>query len=320
METQLCLAEHNFQRVLELIGEPIQPMACEAMLGLARLHYEWNDLNKAEHYGEEAVRLGEQIDGIDTALAGQVVLARVILAKGDSTGAMRLLADLAQTARQKQFVVQIPTIAALQVQIALQQGDLENATARLGNLDLPLSRVRIELAQGSTQAALDMLRAYHQQMTVKAWQDKVLMTSVLQALAYHQHGDLEAAISALEDALKRGEADDYVRTFVDEGRPMQLLLAEAATRGMMPAYTRKILSVFGSNLSPKSQPLIEPLSERELEILVLVADGLSNREISERLYVALSTVKGHNRNIFDKLQVKRRTEAVARARELGLIE
>jgi LuxR family maltose regulon positive regulatory protein len=69
-----------------------------------------------------------------------------------------------------------------------------------------------------------------------------------------------------------------------------------------------------------AQPLIEPLSERELEILALVADGLSNRQISERLYLALSTVKGHNRNIFDKLQVKRRTEAVARARELGLID
>ena len=72
--------------------------------------------------------------------------------------------------------------------------------------------------------------------------------------------------------------------------------------------------------STAAQPIIEPLSERELEILALVADGLSNREISERLFISISTVKGHNRNIFDKLQVKRRTEAVAYARDLGLIE
>ncbi|MEQ8677767.1 MAG: response regulator transcription factor [Aggregatilineales bacterium] len=91
----------------------------------------------------------------------------------------------------------------------------------------------------------------------------------------------------------------------------------------MPDYTRRLLTAFERASTPiastAAQPLIEPLSERELEILALVADGLSNREISERLYLALSTVKGHNRNIFDKLHVKRRTEAVARARELGLI-
>jgi LuxR family maltose regulon positive regulatory protein len=105
---------------------------------------------------------------------------------------------------------------------------------------------------------------------------------------------------------------------------MAYLLSQAIEHGIMPRYARTLLNTLettaGSALPPASQALIEPLSERELEILALVADGLSNREISERLFVALSTVKGHNRNIFDKLYVKRRTEAVARARELGLIE
>ena len=104
---------------------------------------------------------------------------------------------------------------------------------------------------------------------------------------------------------------------------MAHLLSEAAARGIMPGYARKLLVAFettsGSVSSPASQTLIEPLSERELEILTLVAEGLSNRQISERLFISLSTVKGHNRNIFDKLQVKRRTEAVARARDLNLI-
>jgi LuxR family maltose regulon positive regulatory protein len=96
---------------------------------------------------------------------------------------------------------------------------------------------------------------------------------------------------------------------------------------MMPDYIGKLLAAFEaeeqtsedkSDLSP-AQPLIEPLSQRELKVLQLIAQGLSNREISERLFLALDTVKGHNRRIYDKLQVQRRTEAIARARELGLL-
>ena len=107
---------------------------------------------------------------------------------------------------------------------------------------------------------------------------------------------------------------------------MRDLLLEAAARGLMPDYINRLLAAFemeeqrrAAPPQPLMQPLIEPLSERELEILQLIAQGLSNREISERLYLAVSTVKTHNRNIFAKLQVQRRTEAVALARELGLL-
>ena len=111
---------------------------------------------------------------------------------------------------------------------------------------------------------------------------------------------------------------------------MARLLSEAAARGIMPDYTARLLAAFEaeeqksedeSQLPPAlpAQPLIEPLSQRELEVLRLIAQGLSNREISERLFLAVITVKGHNRNIFRKLQVRRRTEAIACARELGLL-
>ena len=104
---------------------------------------------------------------------------------------------------------------------------------------------------------------------------------------------------------------------------MEVLLSEELSQGVMPEYTQVLLAAFEAKANPltapPSQPLIEPLSERELEILALIAQGLTDREISQRLYITLSTVKGHNGNIFGKLQVKRRTEAVARARELGLI-
>ena len=113
------------------------------------------------------------------------------------------------------------------------------------------------------------------------------------------------------------------------------LLREASLRKIMPGYTGKLLAAFeAENQINKdksglpstlpdgrrsSNPLVEPLSQRELEILKLIALGLSNREIGERLFLALDTIKGHNRKIFDKLQVQSRTEAIARARELGLM-
>jgi LuxR family maltose regulon positive regulatory protein len=111
---------------------------------------------------------------------------------------------------------------------------------------------------------------------------------------------------------------------------MAQLVSAAAAHGIKPDYTRKLLAAFdaeGMTVEPKpslippspASSLIEPLSQRELEVLQLIAQGLSNREISERLFLALDTVKGHNRKIFGKLDVQRRTEAIARARELGLL-
>ncbi|UCC54994.1 MAG: hypothetical protein JSV68_14155 [Anaerolineaceae bacterium] len=141
------------------------------------------------------------------------------------------------------------------------------------------------------------------------------------------------AAQLLDEALALAEPGGFIRTFVDEGLPMAQLLSAAVAQGIMPDYTSKLLVAFtdttkderrtaasfpsSSVIHPSS--LVEPLSKRELEVLQLIAQGLSNREISERLFLALSTVKGHNLRIFSKLQVQRRTEAVARARELGLL-
>ncbi|MEZ4664888.1 MAG: LuxR C-terminal-related transcriptional regulator [Caldilineaceae bacterium] len=166
---------------------------------------------------------------------------------------------------------------------------------------------------------------------------------LLQALVDEARGDMAAALVPLERALTLAQPEGYMRTFVDEGPAMARLLDAAVRHERMPAYARKLLTAFEGaeqvgagesmhaqpspsatvsaqpQIEPQIEPLIEPLTQRELEVLQLVAQGLSNREIGERLFLALSTVKGHNRIIFDKLQVQRRTEAVARARELGLV-
>jgi LuxR family maltose regulon positive regulatory protein len=156
----------------------------------------------------------------------------------------------------------------------------------------------------------------------------VIEILVLQALAQEAQGDIPAALVPLERALTLAEPEGYVRIFVDEGIPMARLLYEALSQGVESDYIRRLLAAFpvaeseqttSSQLRGPESELIEPLSARELEVLQLIAQGLSNREISERLFLTLSTIKGHNRIIYSKLMVQRRTEAVARARELGLL-
>jgi len=152
---------------------------------------------------------------------------------------------------------------------------------------------------------------------------------LLDALASYAEKDTASAITILKQALALAEPENYVRSFLDIGKPMQELLSwslenQSLSEPGLRTYVSRLLSQFGMDTPVvPSQPgvdgLIEPLTERELEVLRLIAQGLSNREISERLFLALSTIKGHTRIIFDKLQVQRRTEAVARARELGLL-
>jgi LuxR family maltose regulon positive regulatory protein len=188
----------------------------------------------------------------------------------------------------------------------------------------------VYLAQGDIPAALALLTTTRAEMAAKEWADQYLKAVTLLALAHHLAGNRTEAETWLVEALTLAIPGGFIRLFVDEGRPMADLITLVAAGGILPDYTARLLAAFAAELpppdptpstplTPVAQPLIEPLSERELEILHLIAEGLSNRDIGQRLFLALSTVKGHNRNIFDKLQVQRRTEAVARARELGLL-
>jgi LuxR family maltose regulon positive regulatory protein len=172
-------------------------------------------------------------------------------------------------------------------------------------------------------------------MEAKGWVDERLKAMVLQAVTLHIQGEKDKAVQLLGDALALAEPGGFIRTFVDEGEPMRLtisdfrLLIEKQLRSQdhkLLGYVDKLLAAFAQPTGmpqskieiPKSE-MLEPLSQRELDVLRLIAEGLSNQDICERLFLALDTVKGHNRRIFNKLQVQRRTEAIARARELGLI-
>ncbi len=327
-DNQLYLAAETYRSVLQLAGDQPLQVLYEAHLGMARVLYEWNDLEAAEQHGRQSLHLARQYERvIDRFVVCEVFLARLKLAQGDVDSAAALLAEAGQSARQQNFVYRIPEVAAVQVLTWLHQGNLAAAAHLAQAHELPISQARVHLAQGDPSVALAVLEPLRQKMEARGWEDERLKVMVLQALALQAHGDKDQAVHLLLDALALAEPGGYIRLFVDEGRPMAHLLSEAAALGMMPDYIGKLLAVYEAegqksedqSSRPAVQPLIEPLSRRELEVLHLMAQGLSNQEMSERLFLALDTVKGHNRKIFGKLQVQRRTEAVARARELGLL-
>ena len=151
---------------------------------------------------------------------------------------------------------------------------------------------------------------------------RVLDLLLLQSLALGDQGDTPRALAVLMRALTLGEAEAYVRVFLDEDEPMAGLLRQAGSHGMAPKYVAKLLSKFPKGVGAASatrQPLIEPLTERELQVLRLLAEGLNNQAMANRLVVALGTVKTHTASLYRKLDVTSRTQAVARATELGLL-
>ena len=326
-ENQLPLAAETYRRVLILAGDPPRPIACEAYLGLARITYQWNDLATAGQHGQQCLQLTQQMEGVDTFAACGVFLARLRLARGDVPGAIAILDEAEEFVRQHNFVFRMADVTAAQVLTLLHQGNLEGAAHLAETRELPISQARVHLARGDTSAALATLEPLRQQAEAKSWEDERLRVMVLQALAHHAHGEKDNAVQLLGDGLALAESGGLIRIFVDEGRPMAQLLSEAAAHEIMPDYIGRLLAVFEAEEQmreyeshlPPAPSLIEPLSPRELEVLQLIAQGLSNREIGERLFLALDTVKGHNRRIFGKLSVSRRTEAVERARSLDIL-
>jgi LuxR family maltose regulon positive regulatory protein len=327
-DNQLHLAAETYRQILHIAGDQPLQIIGEVHLGLARVLYEWNDLDAAQEHGGQSLQLEQQYDRvIDRFIVCEVFLARVKLARGDVSGAASVLAKASESAHQKNFIHRIPEVVAAQVVTLLREGNIPAASHLAETNNFPLSRARVLLAQGDTSSALMILEQLFQQAKEKSWEDERLKIMVLQAVALHLQSETAKAVQLLHEALILAESGGFIRLFLDEGLPMAELLSEASTQGLMPGYVHKLLAAFEKekrkdgegSVSPSPQPLLEPLSQRELEVLRLIAQGLSNHEISERLFLALDTVKGHNRRIFDKLQVQRRTEAVARAHELGLL-
>ena len=322
-ENRLHLATESYHRGLELAGEPPHMIACEAYLGLARICYEWNDFDAAHQHGQQCLQLTQQMENVDSVASHGVFLARLMLARGDVSGAATVLAEAEAFVQRYHFEFRMPQIAAAQVCTLLRQGEPAAAASLAQKHGLPLSQARVHLALGDPAAALAVLEPLERQMDAEDWGDEPLAIKILQALAHQSLGDMDKAVHHLADVLALTEPEGFIRSFVDEGLPMKQLLSAASARGMMPNYVSKLLAVIEAEIpqpvSPPVQALVDPLSQRELEILVLIAAGLKNREIAEQLFLSLNTVLFHIKNIYSKLGVNKRTLAIIAARELDLL-
>jgi len=320
-DNQLTLAAKTYENSLHLAGDPPQPIACEGFLGLARIHYEWNDLDAAEQYGQQCFQMTQQMDNVDSFVSYGIFLSRLMLARGDVPGAVTVLDEVEEFVHHNNFEFRMPSVADAQVLALLREGSVEKAAQLARMHDLPFSQARVHLAEGDSASALAILERLCQQ--AKDQPDERLKVAVLQAIAYQANGELDKALQALRDALMLAEPDGFMRIFLGEGAVMAQLLSDAMAQGMVPGYVSKLLAVFEAEKQepdlPLPQALIDPLSERELEVLALVAAGLKNKEIAEQLFISLNTVLYHIKNIYDKLGVRKRTLAIIKARELDLL-
>jgi LuxR family maltose regulon positive regulatory protein len=347
---QLRKAAATCHDALRLAGGPIEPrggslpITGQASGCLSLILREWNDLETALQYARDGLQVCRRWGQRSYLMAAYRAMAKTLQAMGDAGGAL----DAIQQARQIATSLPSPIIALMtadEIQIRLTQGDtaaarrwVQASGLRVGD-ELEFHRydeyrtyAQTLIAQGELDDALVLLARLLEMAVTASAMGLVIEVLVLEAIALQAKGTADQAVTTLVRALSLAEPEGYVRTFVDEGEPMARLLSQilVAQRKGHPAlpqdialnYIARLLAVFGETAEPTlvvAQPLVEPLSERELEVLCLIVAGLSNPEIAEELVIAVSTVKSHVNHIYGKLGVESRTQAVARARELELL-
>jgi LuxR family maltose regulon positive regulatory protein len=321
----------------------------------ADIFREWNELETAHSLVTEAISLCERTISFPSSLLlyqAYIEQVRVCLSRGDLDGACTFFQQaeqIGQSMNQQTYQYLRSLFATIdQVRLWLACGDLDQATRWAWELDAtgqpltPFARerqevaqVRILLARDQPTAALQRLEPVLQRATAGQRWGHVIEIRLLQALAYQRLDEEPQTLAALSEAVRLGEPEGYLRIFVEEGEAMAALLCklQEEQRKVGPtAYLDRVLAAFPkqSQMSPslskrsakqsQSQPLQEPLSERELQVLQLLAKGAANQEIAQKLVITVDTVKRHMSHVLAKLGVQNRVQAVKRAYELGLLD
>ena len=342
-------AVRTYEQSLQVATEQGEPVWGTANLyvGLSELHRERGDLEAAKQHLLRSKELGEHFGLPETRYRWYVAMARIKEAQGDLDGALDLLDEA-----ERQYVESpdpdVRPVAALKTRVWVAQGRLTEALGWTRERGLSahddlsylrefehitlarvlLARYKSDREERYIHEAMGLLERLLKAAEAGGRMGSVIEILVLQALAHEAQGDSPSALVPLERALSLAEPEGYVRIFVDEGLPMARLLYEALSQGVESDYIRRLLAAFpvaeseqtaSSPMRGSKSELVEPLSERELEVLQLIAEGLTNQEVATRLYLSLHTVKVHARNIFTKLAVKNRAQAVARGRALGIL-
>jgi LuxR family transcriptional regulator, maltose regulon positive regulatory protein len=350
---RLDAAVGTYQQALEITAPPGQaamPAAGIGYVGMAEVAYQRGDLDAALGHVTEGIARCRQVNWTQPLATGLATLAWIRHAKGDPAGALEAMGEAERAAPDPAVANLFNPVPVQRARLLLAQGDVaaaarwtqdrglgvdDEATYQKEREHLVLARVL--LAQDRPQPALALLDRLHAPAAAQGRTGSVIEIQVLQALALAASGDEASAVGALAGALTLACPQGYVRVFADEGAPMGVLLgrlvaaqrAEHAAAHAVPlSCLARVLQALGQkHAAPGSRPrtaaavpgLVEQLTARELEILRLVAAGTPNQRIAEQLVVTLDTVKKHITHLLGKLGAANRTEAVARARQLGLI-
>lgn len=342
----LCEAASTLEQLIRLVvdqGEPLPPDTAEMYRGLSELHRERGDLKAAAQHLLTSKELSGQSTLVDWRRRLCLAEARLKQSQGDFDGALNVLDD-AERFSIRSPLPDVSPIAAMRARIWVAQGKLAVtfAWAHERNLSpaddlsylrefehitwvrMLIARYKIDRVDIAVHEATELLGRFLQAAESGGRIRSMIEILVLQALAYEAQKNLPSALMSLERALTLAEPEGYVRVFVDEGQPMAHLLSLASANRIMLDYTRQLMAAFETDSyiiagNAPSGTLIESLTLREQEVLELMAAGLSNPEIAAALVIAVTTVKTHVKNIFEKFQVTNRIQAIARAKESGLL-
>ena len=350
---RLSAAQRTYQQGVEIASEAGQqpPPVGMALVGLAEVLYERNELAAAHEHAMQGAALCRQLAFTQPLARSLAMLARIRQAQGDTAGALEAIGQAERVHLSPQLAALYNPVPAWRARLLLASGEAAAAARWVSGRGLRasdepgyprereyLALARVLLAQDASGRALVLLDRIHAQAAAQQRTGSVIEAAALRALALADAGDQAAASASLAEALALAAPEGYIRVFADEGAPMARLLGRlAAARrtgrvvfpGPVPQpYLNQLIQAFQPAVAPPVArhtamaglaELAEPLSGRELEVLRLLAAGKSNQQIADELVVTLATVKKHVGHILGKLAAGNRTQAVARARVLGLL-
>jgi LuxR family maltose regulon positive regulatory protein len=312
-----------------MIGDPTHVLGFEAHLGLAKILYDWNVVDEAESLVllcSELVDLAKS----KSEIGADLLRARLLSARSEDMEAEALVARANGLTQTGPLTDRMREAADLRVQHMLRHGDVVNAAELAHAHQLPASLARTLSAQGEGLDALRAIESHRHNLEVEGRTQDALKAMVVQVIIQHAIGQVDKALQLLRECVAKAQSQGSIRLFVDEGDPMQTLLSQLSHETGTAPYVSQLLSAFGTRVTQEKRVAapaaatsshlpLSAFSDRELRILRLIQEGHSNQKIGELLFVSLSTIKWHNQNIFAKLDVQRRTEAVARAVQLKLL-
>lgn len=325
-------ALRTYENALQLAQQdgPVLRGTADMYVGMSALHLERNDLPAARELLVRSEELGSHFGLPQNAYRWRVAMARIREAEGDLAGAVNLL-DQAERTYVGDFSPNVRPVPASRARVWIRQGRVDDALDWARDQGLSeadelsyhreyehITLVRALLVRGDPDAATDLLGRLLDAAEAGHRTGTVIEILVLQALTHQARGDVEAASEPLERALVLAQPEGYVRMFVDEGPAMISLLKSAVQHEIVPKYASRLLAacVGTENRTPAKQGLIDPLSQRELDVLRLLGSDLGGPEIARELFVSLNTVRTHTKSIYAKLGVNNRRAAVRRAAEL----